>query len=70
MNVVFTLNGAACHAECAPGETLLAVLRRQGCFSVRFGSETGETGAAAVLDRRTPRLGGRRCSRPRPAGTS
>src|SRR5581483_4207475 len=34
---------------CEPGESLLAVLRRQGCFSVRFGSETGETGAAAVL---------------------
>ena len=25
------------------------MLRREGCFSVRFGSETGETGAAAVL---------------------
>ena len=27
----------------------LDVLRRVGCFSVRFGSGTGETGAAAVL---------------------
>jgi putative selenate reductase molybdopterin-binding subunit len=49
VNVAFTLNGADCRVECAPGETLLSVLRRQGCFSVRFGSETGETGAAAVL---------------------
>jgi putative selenate reductase molybdopterin-binding subunit len=27
----------------------VAVLRRAGCFSVRYGSDTGETGAAAVL---------------------
>ena len=49
MDVQFTLNGAPRRIECAPGDTLLAVLRREGCFSVRFGSSTGETGAAAVL---------------------
>ncbi len=49
MNVSFTLNGTRRDVACAPGEKLLAVLRREGCFSVRFGSETGETGAAAVL---------------------
>ena len=49
MNVSLVLNGAPCAAACEPGDTLLAFLRRQGCFSVRFGSETGETGAAAVL---------------------
>ena len=49
MTVAFTLNGAECRVDCAPGDTLLSVLRRQGCFSVRFGSATGETGAAAVL---------------------
>ena len=49
MNVKITLNGRALELSCAPGETLLALLRREGCTSVRFGSETGETGAAAVL---------------------
>ena len=44
-----TLNGAWRRIVCDPGDTLLAALRREGCFSVRFGSETGETGAAAVL---------------------
>lgn len=43
------LNGAPRTVTCAPGDSLLSVLRRLGCFSVRFGSETGETGAAAVL---------------------
>jgi putative selenate reductase molybdopterin-binding subunit len=43
------LNGTRREVTCAPGDTLLSVLRRLGCFSVRFGSTTGETGAAAVL---------------------
>src|SRR5579884_7242 len=43
------LNGAARTFDCAPGETLLSLLRRDGCFSVRFGSRSGETGSAAVL---------------------
>ena len=49
MDVSFVLNGAPHAVACEPGETLLAVLRREGCASVRFGSEGGETGAAAVL---------------------
>ncbi len=49
MNVELTLNGSRRSLSCAPGETLHAALRREGCLSVRFGSETGETGAAAVL---------------------
>jgi putative selenate reductase molybdopterin-binding subunit len=49
MDIQLTLNGVPRHATCPPGETLLTVLRRLGCFSVRFGSDTGETGAAAVL---------------------
>ena len=49
MEVSFSLNGAPHTVACRPGDTLLAVLRREGCASVRFGSETGETGAAAVL---------------------
>ena len=49
MKITITVNGEAHHLECAPHETLLTVLRREGYYSVRFGSETGETGAAAVL---------------------
>jgi putative selenate reductase molybdopterin-binding subunit len=44
-----TLNGVARTLSCAPGDCLRAVLRREGCFSVRYGSDTGETGAASVL---------------------
>jgi len=49
MNVTLTINGAEKTYECEPHETLRAVLRREGFVSVRFGAETGETGAAAVL---------------------
>ncbi len=49
MNVEIKLNGARHHLQCEPGETLQVSLRRLGCFSVRTGSATGETGAAAVL---------------------
>ncbi len=49
MDIQLTLNGVPRRISCAPGDTLLTVLRREGCFSVRFGSGTGETGAAAVL---------------------
>ena len=43
------LNGVRRSIGCAPGEMLLSVLRREGCFSVRYGSGSGESGAAAVL---------------------
>jgi putative selenate reductase molybdopterin-binding subunit len=49
MKINFTLNGKSLDVECAPSATLLEVLRGLGCFSVRFGSRSGETGAAAVL---------------------
>ena len=49
IDVGFTLNGAARSIRCEPGDTLAVVLRREGCASVRYGSPTGETGAAAVL---------------------
>ena len=49
MKVTFNINGADQTYECQPHESLRAVLRREGFFSVRFGAETGETGAAAVL---------------------
>jgi putative selenate reductase molybdopterin-binding subunit len=49
MDVKLTVNGTPHHVTCAPADTLKTVLRGLGCFSVRHGSETGETGAAAVL---------------------
>ncbi len=49
MDVSIVLNGCARQLSCQPGDTLLALLRREGCVSVRYGSGTGETGAAAVL---------------------
>ncbi len=49
MQISLILNGISKTIACEPGETLLRVLRREGCYSVRFGSDTGETGAAAIL---------------------
>ena len=49
MEVTFELNGTNRTFECAPYETLLTLLRREGMVSVRFGSTSGETGASAVL---------------------
>ncbi len=49
MEIRLTLNGEQRLLACAPGESLLRVLRREGLASVRFGSASGETGAAAVL---------------------
>jgi putative selenate reductase molybdopterin-binding subunit len=49
MEINVTINGVNKTITCQPGETLLRVLRREGYYSVRFGSDTGETGAAAIL---------------------
>ena len=49
MKVTFVINGTEQTYECQPHESLRTVLRREGFFSVRFGAEPGETGAAAVL---------------------
>lgn len=49
MNISLTINGAELRVWCAPHESLRTVLRREGYYSVRYGSDTGETGAAAVL---------------------
>jgi putative selenate reductase molybdopterin-binding subunit len=49
MNVTFNLNGTETTFECRPHDSLRALLRREGLFSVRFGAETGESGADAVL---------------------
>ena len=49
MRIAIKLNGKDREFDVAPHRTLFALLRSEGLFSVRFGSETGETGAAAVL---------------------
>ena len=49
MKINVNINGTDKTIECAAGETLLRVLRREGYVSVRFGSETGEAGAGAIL---------------------
>ncbi|MFV9671601.1 MAG: molybdopterin-dependent oxidoreductase [Acidimicrobiia bacterium] len=49
MTITLTVNGTRRSLTCEPHESLRTVLRRAGLHSVRFGSETGETGAAAVL---------------------
>ncbi|RME48797.1 MAG: xanthine dehydrogenase [Caldilineae bacterium] len=49
MQITFTLNGEERTFTCRPDETLMRLLRREGYYSVRYGSDTGETGAAAVL---------------------
>ncbi|MDJ0752743.1 MAG: molybdopterin-dependent oxidoreductase [Ardenticatenaceae bacterium] len=49
MEIHVTINGDEKTLRCEPQETLLRILRREGLFSVRFGSHTGETGASAIL---------------------
>lgn len=49
MKITLKVNGEPREVECEPGTTLLRALRGLGCFSVRFGSSSGETGAAGVL---------------------
>ena len=47
--ITIELNGEQASVDVAPHESLFRVLRRLGMFSVKYGSATGETGAAAVL---------------------
>ncbi|MGI9607431.1 MAG: molybdopterin-dependent oxidoreductase [Acidimicrobiales bacterium] len=49
LDITFELNGRPLNTLVEPAETLRDTLRRHGMFSVRFGSDSGETGAAAVL---------------------
>ena len=49
MTIDLTINGTVRSLDCEPHESLRTVLRRAGLYSVRYGSDTGETGAAAVL---------------------
>ena len=49
MNIQINLNGQTRSFAIAPGETLMALLRRSGVWSVKHGCETGECGACSVL---------------------
>ena len=48
-NITIELNGETVSVEVHAHDSLFAVLRRLGMFSVKYGSATGETGAGAVL---------------------
>jgi putative selenate reductase molybdopterin-binding subunit len=49
MTVTLTINGRDQELDAQPTDILRDALRANGFFSVRFGSDTGETGAAAIL---------------------
>lgn len=49
MLIHFILNGKNTEIEVGPGESLLRVLRRAGCWSVKHGCETGECGSCSVI---------------------
>ncbi len=48
-SISLTLNGRQITSTCEVHETLRTLLRSQGMFSVHYGSDSGETGAGAVL---------------------
>jgi len=47
--IQFQLNGKQVSVDIRPGTTLLDYLRDEGFFSVKYGSDKGETGADTVL---------------------
>ncbi len=49
MQITINLNGTEQTLNCEPSESLMRVLRRAGMVSVRYGSDSGETGAGVVL---------------------
>jgi putative selenate reductase molybdopterin-binding subunit len=55
MELELNINGVIKSLDVAANESLLAVLRREGYYSVKHGCETGECGACAVLVDGVPR---------------
>lgn len=49
MEIKIIINGTPKIFHAQPGETLLRLLRKEGFQSVHYGSDTGETGASAIL---------------------
>ncbi|HEY6042201.1 MAG TPA: 2Fe-2S iron-sulfur cluster-binding protein, partial [Anaerolineae bacterium] len=49
MKINIIVNSEPLSVDCAPNETLLHWLRRNGYFGVKHGCENGECGACAVL---------------------
>ncbi|MCB8966808.1 MAG: molybdopterin-dependent oxidoreductase [Ardenticatenaceae bacterium] len=49
MHISLNINGSDYPVAASPTSTLMTALRQLGYFSVRFGSDDGTTGAAAVL---------------------
>lgn len=49
MEISLTINGQPKTIACNAGDSLLRVLRREGYFSVKYGSDHGDTGASAIL---------------------
>ncbi len=47
--ITFQLNGNTVSVDLRPGTTLLDYLRQEGFFSVKYGSDKGETGADSIL---------------------
>src|SRR5438876_6362710 len=57
MELELRINGLIKSLEVAPNESMMAVLRKEGYYSVKHGCETGECGACTVLVDGTPRPG-------------
>ncbi len=55
MELELRINGMIKSLEVAPNESLMAVLRHEGYYSVKHGCETGECGACTVLVDGLPR---------------
>ncbi len=54
MNITLIVNGTHHTVDVPPGELLRTTLRRLRYYSVKFGDETGDTGADAVLITNSP----------------
>ncbi len=55
MELELRINGVIKSLDCAPNESLMTLLRKEGYFSVKHGCETGECGACTVLVDGVPR---------------